>query len=181
MEAKEVKLTLFGEEGAKLCANCPDPCCRWVTPPMVTHEEAQRIAEHVGADITEITTSEQLPDGRRVLHLKAKDSGCCAFYDETTKKCKVYHVRPADCRLFPLDLDHDYRRLRWIRYDVCELAAKITDDDLRHAEECVLPILGDYAFPYADEDFQLYDDERWTDLGEVQTATPGLPEDSLDV
>lgn len=33
--------------------------------------------------------------------LKAKKDGYCIFFDNDKKTCKIYNIRPADCRIFP--------------------------------------------------------------------------------
>lgn len=34
-------------------------------------------------------------------------NGHCVFYDEETRKCKIYEYRPIGCRLYPLNYDDE--------------------------------------------------------------------------
>ena len=138
---------------------------------MVTLEEAERIATASGLSTSEVTVERIASNGDRELYLGRSPAGACRFYNEQTRKCGIYAMRPADCRLFPLDLDRRRKRLHWIKYDVCPLAEKITTDDLRHAEVEILPAMGDTVDPYANAELSLYDRKDWTDLGPVAAFT----------
>lgn len=39
-----------------------------------------------------------------IYRLKNVD-GHCVFYDPQTRKCKIYHIRPVGCRMYPLVYD----------------------------------------------------------------------------
>ncbi len=166
-------LALFGKLGIQKCKNCTNPCCSWVTPPIVTPIEASLIAERTRLPLDEVVSKRRFADGRSVLYLAENTSDRCRFYNPETKKCTVYAYRPADCRLFPLDIDRHAGKLRWIRYNVCELAAVITGDDLHYAEAQVVPILAKMVECYADDNLHLYDTNEWTDLGQVRQHDVG--------
>ena len=44
------------------------------------------------------------PDGYALLRNR---QGCCVFYNAKERKCNVYAVRPAGCRVYPVILDED--------------------------------------------------------------------------
>ena len=89
------------DEGVRFeCRGC-GRCCGgepgeiWVTP-----AERAKIAAELGMD--EITLRKEClrrVDGR--LGIKEKENYDCYFLDGGTKRCKIYKVRPLQCRMFP--------------------------------------------------------------------------------
>lgn len=81
------------------CAGCGD-CCRG-TPGYVwvTLEEAERIARHLAMPLGEFeTTCLRHVMGR--MSLLEKPNGDCIFW-ERDAGCRVYDLRPLQCRTFP--------------------------------------------------------------------------------
>lgn len=62
--------------------------------------ERINIAEHLNIEVSELKTKymKRLPHS---LSIKERDNYDCVFLDEETKKCRIYPVRPKQCRLFP--------------------------------------------------------------------------------
>ena len=89
------------DEGVRFeCRGC-GRCCGgepgeiWVTP-----AERAKIAAELGMD--EISLRKEClrrVDGR--LGIKEKENYDCYFLDGGTKRCKIYKVRPLQCRMFP--------------------------------------------------------------------------------
>lgn len=100
------------EEGLRFaCVRCGS-CCRgepgyvWVSG-----EEWERIAEHLGTDEEELARRCL----RRVfgrLSLVELRNGDCVFYGE--EGCKVYPVRPKQCRTFPFWPENVRSRRNWL-------------------------------------------------------------------
>ena len=95
-------MRLWWEDGGVRfeCQGC-GRCCGgepgeiWVTP-----AERAKIAAELGMD--EITLRKEClrrVDGR--LGIKEKENYDCYFLDGGTKRCKIYKVRPLQCRMFP--------------------------------------------------------------------------------
>lgn len=86
------------------CADCGGRCCRgeagyiWVNP-----GEIDRIAVFLGANPLDFMAgSVRQVDNR--LSLKERWTGeeaVCLFFDLQARKCRIYPVRPAQCREFP--------------------------------------------------------------------------------
>ena len=89
----------YGEGLRFRCERCGD-CCRgepgfvWVK-----FDEAQAIAQHLGMSFSEFEQSFLRRVGRR-MSLIERDNGDCVFWDGAVG-CKVYQVRPVQCRNFP--------------------------------------------------------------------------------
>lgn len=86
------------------CADCGGRCCRgesgyiWVNP-----GEIDRIAVFLGTNPLDFMAgSVRQVDSR--LSLKERWTGeeaLCLFFDLQARKCRIYPVRPAQCREFP--------------------------------------------------------------------------------
>ena len=66
----------------------------------LSREDAERLAEHKGEEVSAWLESDcrQMPDGRWVL--KSKGDGSC-IYIRDDKRCDVHHAKPAQCRAYP--------------------------------------------------------------------------------
>ena len=95
------------------CTGCGD-CCRgepgfvWVS-----FDEAERMAAHLGMGFREFEASFLRRVGRR-MSLIEKDNGDCVFW-ESGVGCKVYRVRPVQCRNFPFWLPNIESQEAWRR------------------------------------------------------------------
>lgn len=86
------------------CNKCPAYCCSIYERVAVTKRDIGRLAKHFGLSSDEArrryTTSYE---DERVL--KRVDDAVfektCTFLDQKTRRCTVYHARPAVCRSYP--------------------------------------------------------------------------------
>jgi len=86
------------------CEECDGHCCRgesgyiWVTP-----EEIKNIAEFLNIE-EKIFINDYLNKIKYKMSIKEVMIGGeyeCVFFDNKTKKCQIYEVRPKQCRTFP--------------------------------------------------------------------------------
>jgi len=87
------------------CASCGGRCCIgesgyiWVNMP-----EIEAIAKYLNLDIQEFAKEYLIRAKNRysLKELKVKDLGyACIFFDTDKRMCKIYSVRPKQCRTFP--------------------------------------------------------------------------------
>jgi Fe-S-cluster containining protein len=66
----------------------------------VTSEEIAAIAKHLDKPVGEIRLMHTRPV-RGSTSLTEFANGDCTFFDPQTRKCRVYEVRPRQCRTWP--------------------------------------------------------------------------------
>jgi Fe-S-cluster containining protein len=82
------------------CTQCGN-CCTgpegyvWVSDP-----EIAQIAEFIGKPLGEVKLEHTRQVGKRVS-LNEFANGDCTFFDSQTRGCKIYPVRPRQCRTWP--------------------------------------------------------------------------------
>ncbi len=82
------------------CRRC-GACCRWDGHVWVTSAEADAIAARLGlAPEAFIERYTELTRNRRGLSLHSQPDGACVFLEGSD--CRIYPVRPAQCREFPV-------------------------------------------------------------------------------
>jgi len=105
--------TWYGEGLRFECTRCGD-CCRgepgfvWVNV-----EEASEIARFLGVGFGEFERMFLRRSGRR-MSLVEKENGDCIFWTQEVG-CKVYEVRPLQCRTFPFWRSNLADRKAWNR------------------------------------------------------------------
>lgn len=81
----------------KMCGKCcgEEPGSIWVSEP-----EMEEIGRFLGIDKAQLRKSYMV---RRMgkISIDERENFDCVFLDEKTRKCKIYPVRPAQCRSFP--------------------------------------------------------------------------------
>ena len=79
------------------CGNCcgGEPGFIWLND-----EEAAKISEHLDMDETEFRKQYLIQFMGRQSIIE-KENYDCVFLDEETRKCKIYSVRPMQCRTYP--------------------------------------------------------------------------------
>jgi len=86
------------------CEECGGRCCTGESGYIwISEEEAFKVASFL------LITLQSLYDdylffASKKLSLREKeykDGYACIFFDETTKNCSIYEVRPSQCRTFP--------------------------------------------------------------------------------
>lgn len=86
------------------CTKCPAYCCSIYERVQVTPRDVRRLAAHFGVtpDVA-ITRFTRMFGKERVLRRKADPvlGQACRFLDKVTRRCSIYHARPAVCREFP--------------------------------------------------------------------------------
>ena len=101
------------------CSKCNIECCL-DQKVILLPDEISRIVS-LGFD-TEYFV--ELVEGRTYLK---NYGGKCVFYDETSKKCKIYEARPFVCRVYPVIYKDGN-----IGLDIenCPEAGKVSEDDI---------------------------------------------------
>jgi Fe-S-cluster containining protein len=86
------------------CSKCPAYCCSVYERVQVTPRDIRRLAAYFGVtpDVA-IARFTRLFGKERVLRRKADPllGQACKFLDPQTRRCTIYHARPAVCREFP--------------------------------------------------------------------------------
>lgn len=106
------------------CSRCPAYCCSVYERVQVTPRDIRRLAAHFAitpeAAVARFT---KLFGKERVLRRKADPvlGESCRFLDSKTRRCTIYHARPAVCREFPTTSRCAY-------YDLLKFERKQQDD-----------------------------------------------------
>ncbi len=91
----------MGDSTKFQCLRCGD-CCRWHGYVRISQEEADKIAIRLGMDVLEFIDKMTIVTAdRRSLSLNENPDGTCIFFSDNPPQCKIYEVRPAQCRNFP--------------------------------------------------------------------------------
>ncbi|MCP4854674.1 MAG: YkgJ family cysteine cluster protein [Fuerstiella sp.] len=99
------------------CSQCGDCCTGASGVVWVTDEELKEIADHLDKPIGEIRLFHtRLVRGR--VSLTEYQNGDCTFFDPEKRRCKVYHVRPIQCRTWPFWQSNVSSQKKW--GEVCE-------------------------------------------------------------
>jgi Fe-S-cluster containining protein len=89
----------------KACFECEGRCCIgesgyiWVTP-----SEIEKIANFLSLkrDVFIKNHTQKVKYKRSLKEIKVSDNNyMCQFFDPLSKSCKIYEVRPSQCRTFP--------------------------------------------------------------------------------
>ncbi len=81
------------------CSGCGE-CCRWGGAVLLEEADIAIMAAHLGmAEQEFIDRHTRLAPNRRQLALLDQADGSCEFL--TGDRCKVYEVRPEQCKSFP--------------------------------------------------------------------------------
>ena len=105
------------------CQSCPSNknCCTRmkthspIDNAIVFNEEIVEIEKYSGVKREKFLQVGRYPEDGLYQTLKHNGNSGCYFY--TDGRCKIYPVRPLDCRFFPFDIiEDDEGDLRWIVY-----------------------------------------------------------------
>ncbi|MCH2210663.1 MAG: YkgJ family cysteine cluster protein [Fuerstiella sp.] len=99
------------------CSQCGDCCTGDPGVVWVNEEELQAIADYLDRPIGEIRLFHTRPVRGRVS-LTEYQNGDCTFFDSRERKCKVYPVRPGQCRTWPFWNSNIESRRKW--NEVCD-------------------------------------------------------------
>ena len=87
------------------CATCGGHCCRGESGYIwVKYHEIEKIAEKLSLSLEDFAIIYLRKVGHRysLIEKKLKENDhACIFFDETINRCKIYDVRPNQCRTFP--------------------------------------------------------------------------------
>lgn len=106
------------------CAKCPGYCCSIYERVQVTKRDLNRLAAHFSLTVEAAAERfTKLHGKERVLRRKADPifGKACRFLDPETRRCTIYHARPAVCREYPA-------RARCAYYDLLQFE-RIQQDD----------------------------------------------------
>lgn len=73
----------------------------------------------------------------------------CHFYDSSKNKCKIYDIRPTDCRLFPFDIKLDHRTNEYYVGYYNDLCENLPDEETMKRYAHILRPYLFLLFPYA--------------------------------
>jgi Fe-S-cluster containining protein len=82
------------------CTACGDCCTGAPGYVWVNKEEIEAIAAEVGMEVAKFERKYVRKVGVRKSLVEYRN-GDCVFFDNETRKCKVYRVRPRQCRTWP--------------------------------------------------------------------------------
>jgi uncharacterized protein len=106
------------------CDKCVAYCCSIYDRVQVTPRDIRRLAAHFHV-LPEVAIKRftKLFGKERILRRKADRlfGQACMFLDQGTRKCTIYHARPAVCREFPITTRCAY-------YDLIEFEREQQDD-----------------------------------------------------
>ena len=89
------------KDGLKFkCTGCGNCCTGFEGFVWVNAEEVQAIANFLGKSIGEVRIEHTRLVGRRTT-LREFANHDCTFFDSQTRGCKIYPVRPRQCRTWP--------------------------------------------------------------------------------
>jgi len=94
------------------CATCEGRCCTGESGYIyVSKSEIFAIAEVLEMDVNEFALKYLFKKGYKysIKENKINDSYECVFYDRESNGCKIYNVRPNQCKTFPF---WDYYKTR---------------------------------------------------------------------
>ncbi len=106
------------------CSKCPAYCCSVYERVQVTPRDIRRLAGHFGVTPqVAVARYTKLFGKERVLRRKADPvlGESCRFLDPKSRRCTIYHARPAVCREFPTTSRCAY-------YDLLKFERKQQDD-----------------------------------------------------
>jgi Fe-S-cluster containining protein len=113
------------------CNKCPAFCCSIYERVVVTKRDITRLAKHFGVSFEEARERYTTDfEDERVLK-RVKDvifEKTCAFLDQKTRGCTIYHARPAVCRSYP-------GRSRCAYYDLLRF------ERIQQGDESVVPVI----------------------------------------
>ena len=108
-------------EGKKCCCASLD-----IDMPVLIDKEARRLQSRNPRNLRMRDFSKNIGNTSVRQMLSKKNSqlqSYCHFYDPAENECKIYNIRPTDCRLFPFDIKLDPNTNEyWIGYydEICE-------------------------------------------------------------
>jgi Fe-S-cluster containining protein len=101
VESKEQTTEPWYKDGLRFkCTACGDCCTGAPGYVWVNQAEINALAERLGMDVAAFEKKYVRQIGIRRSLVEYKN-GDCVFFDNQTRKCKVYEQRPRQCRTWP--------------------------------------------------------------------------------
>ena len=148
-------------EGAiKACKKCSAiDCCGVVKeggevePPYLTQYDIAQIEFFTGLKKEQFANVKRNPVTKKPLYLLRtnQDSGCI-FFNADEGKCRIYSLRPIDCRLFPFDVEIVGNEYYWAFFKYKKCSDNVDAEDMRSLhlfKKRALMIFGDELRNYA--------------------------------
>ena len=139
------------------CKNCSGfNCCGVISrggriePPFLTHYDIGQIEAFTGLKQEFFSERVTNPTTGNYVHLLKSRDNACVFFDAHNGKCRIYNVRPIDCRIFPLDIKKVDTKFFWVLYDYAH--CHLTQEDELHLLDLrpqALSVLGKDIVDYA--------------------------------
>ena len=101
------------------CSMCSCICCTKF-PAFLNECDINNIIARTGLRREDFVTLMKGKNGRMVEVIRRKRNGSCMFFNEEKGKCRIYELRPSDCRLFPLCLAVEDGKLVWVVNEYCK-------------------------------------------------------------
>lgn len=109
------------------------------------------------------------PKGEVVGERSEQSGKGCMFFDDETRRCKIYRSRPLDCRLFPLDIAKEDEKYYLILYtDVCPVDVDLISEPIKPAMDKILPLLKDYIHEYITLENGIEKSKRWKKVAKIR-------------
>jgi len=128
------------------CTKCKDICCYYKEnekecSPIFTKDDAEKIEKKLGKGFFKQLNKEKTLF-RLILKKSEKHKNyICPFFNEKTKKCTIYELRPLDCILFPFTF---VRRNNQIYLgiindkDMCPFMKDLTEKDIEESRKRIV-------------------------------------------
>ncbi|PAF44680.1 YkgJ family cysteine cluster protein [Helicobacter sp. 11S02596-1] len=110
MVASDFEFEFDGKE----CQDCGGKCCTGESGYIfATIDELIGVSEFLGTPFDELTQKYVRKVGYKFSFLEKKsiDGWACVFFDDGIKKCRIYDVRPKQCRDFPFWEGHKKNKI----------------------------------------------------------------------
>jgi Fe-S-cluster containining protein len=108
------------------CNHCKvsDKCCKQLGPgfnlsaPIITEREIEQIRERIKMKSSPINNFIE-SQGKKLTVIVTNSCSGCVFHKNM--RCKIYDIRPFDCKIFPLDVFKIGSQFCWVAYETfCE-------------------------------------------------------------
>lgn len=103
------------------CLNCKSACCMAEKSfsAVISDREMATLRAAVEADKSLLETVGKnfayYDKNAKAYKTRSLENGWCVFWNPENCACRIYEIRPLDCKIFPFE----YRWFRWIRSPQC--------------------------------------------------------------
>lgn len=167
---------LYKNGSLDTCKSCSGiKCCGNIhrggalEPPFLCRYDLKRIERYTGLNKNLFTEPWVNPNtGNTILFMKIKKDNKCFFLDPEEGKCRIYAIRPIDCKLFPLDIEKFGDKYYWIqyKYKYCNLSEG-DKQWLFNFKDTVVQIFGKELLDYATIRVPGMDKIGYDEIGQV--------------